>query len=1773
MKYNFKKKLTAMLAATLAAVTFVSIPANALSWNGTAAGGGGSSSSSTNNNYSISDTSNTACGYRFSRVDYYGVTQNGPIDVACSSYHTLANAQTAYRFDSKFNKKQLIDLMYNTDISWSTSSQWINTDTNVIGVALPTDTKKIQDTVTEWSTFDKICNAIGMTGGVADLKNGDKILVEPLFALTLKGDRHVLTVTEIGIWGASEFKGGWSAPGHSANDGGKSFNFISNYTNANWPSSLYSTDETFWSAGWDAWGDGKNVWSRIIKFGQLVTCGFGVGLAYDNKDEPIETVDVDLYPTGVTFKDQWGNDATVLVEGNTYTPVFHYYNYGSVGVYARVSAWSYPLWKDVMYDDSGNMSTRIYIGAWSEYAITAKESFTITPDLYYSDPARKFTDYEYWVNTIKHLLTIGLDCDSSYDADGNYVYVTQTNTGNDQATYTHNFIAKQPSISQWVADEENANSSWITDNSINGNWKLYSGEQVSSYRWISNNSKFNINIIDNFRAFLGLDNSFFATNNGEGYFRANGQEGSTWSRKTGVIRAKNTDVNTHKTLYLLDTAAEKSYNQVTGFNYPDMNNIANNVSLNQQQFYQSTSYPSGNGNIMIKQWDNNSRILTLNGTDTTGFYNNTFDYYLKPWTRYRVTVEYVSGSVSSNGAYACLAFQGYNEDGGRDFVDIQFPYCQAQGTGAVCTGFLNTSGKSQSTFRAWLYIASGGQVVFNNYRVKVKIEEVQGTDWDLQYTKHIQGYSIVPTDLQTQSLVLYDADTGVRINEGTVLKAGQRVYIETTYRNNTEVAVAAELLTVHNNNSNSYYWNTDDGTLKDRVQCDTSSVSNSEFKESLVIAPNQYVTVRSNTFEISAVNDNKMTLWSQIYLKNLADNTEYEYNGYNNTLYKEFEIETPFKPSIVQANSLYRKGINVITSFKVKNDSKRDFGTTTDVNNYGKLTAKLEIYRNSSMTGTPIVAYADYCVPANGGETLVWFEWKVPTDSPSKLYAKMICDAYNRYSAWNFVDNGTNSKNMYSVFNIVQPKVTSTPDTTFAKSEPYWYESGHNSATAPSEGEGLGYYDIINTKDEELKNYNKTLNSQTFFKYGNKNGLRQSWDNTTRVLSLTGSINAYECSLDAVAPILIPADIKAGDVFELKVTYISGTVEEIGDNPAKEYSAVVLDLMNQENLGIANPTERRYIDVGLPKLGNNPTEMSGTVLVKSTDLDLGKGLRLFVYAGNNKLILRDYKIKVEISKLSSSQIARDVDNFEHTELIQSKALGDTAYQSWDNDSRILTLNGTAVNTTFETYNTGKQDRGFFANVSPGDMFRVKLTYISGSIDTSQSLAWFVLDTAGGDRMSSANSTALSRAWKDIALPMNNNPDRNSPSRIGILDTYYKNADTIRQASGLVIRIWVDGTAVFDNYKIKVELEKITDETEKSLNRERIFANRSWWSANQAFSLEDRALWFNGTAKSAYGGMDFPVTFKEGERYRVTVQYDNGTIDSLNRATGATGYLQFAFCDSSGNWVASTDTKFPNVNFYDGTTESGVLKGEFTASANIVKMNAQVWISTEADGQQDELRFNDYKVDIFFEKLGNKNILDADDSYDTLSWSYYVAEGDNLVLKTEVATLKGSSISLVPDGSPSAVVGYDNKWNIKSGYGYKIDTEFKTNPNSTYVQSGYAVFPELLYKVEDNVNQYTNISGIRTGLETVKNKNPLCGGTYATYSTLEKTKSGTLILPNNESSRTATHFIPIWYPTIDYQITCYVADAWTPGGMLAKSIKSSTLHVVGNMYDDYVVSNK
>ena len=1283
----------------------------------------------------------------------------------------------------------------------------------------------------------------------------------------------------------------------------------------------------------------------------------------------VDKIPVDLYPTSITYwtAQTGGTYVTELVEGGTYWPKFHYHNNGSIAVTAQVNAWSYPL------NNWEVNNVNIVIGANSDYEIMGDYPITINNGLYYRnfgiENAQKYDTYEYNQNTIVHDWSITLT-DSK---------ATESNPNNNWTTFAHKFSPKQPDINQWIIDRENAASSWITG-AVN-NRIIYSGEQTNSQVKFTNISSFKLQIDEYFKSILGLNNNLLAS-----YKKTDDptwhNSGEVWDRETGTFRAKNTVKGTNEMLYLRASAGERSFASAMGINIDDANHITENINLNKQVFFNNQDGNDAKGNTVSVVWDNNARTLTLNGTAEASFIRTVgVSHNFKKDETYKVTIEYVSGSIKSknNSPAACFAFDvSQNSGSGRIHADVLFPNCQELGTEDVCTSQF-TLNRNEYSVSPWIWVNDGSseKMTFNNYRVKIKIENITSFEKFNAYSTNLEGYTVIPTDLEASTISLFDAETNKRIPNGTILKAGQEVYSETTFTNHTDTSVSVELQTKHDNNSyTGYYmtdeanmansinsvknsnpeidWNKDDeiltvngsysrnrmlsqnevspnkasgsswdgkvsyalssespdyltltlnGTIygsdyiysspfpnvsvlssgigpgsairltaeyvggsitdyndnnltilafsqyhddwsnngnnraftdlwlprtdacpgdsstswsfttpycggspndyfslglhsrnystdtdssvtfnnytiklkveilnyyapvketvisenipigdfdnyllkikniggnyvggkaslviqylnsnrtlvdseefdiptvnetisrgisprkgsvyyrlvlrsntgtgdkisynnlklnlllrkKSMTQCNIASDSNSIHNETCVIAPNQSITIRSDVFAISALPHNKISLSAYIYIKGLTGNTEYEYVTTNNVISKAYVIETPFKPTVVQANSEYRRGITVITSFNIKNDSYSNFGTQTDIDNIGVLSAKLKVYRTSNLTGTPI-ADVDcvYAVPGNGKSTLVWFEWTVPTDSPDKLYAEMVCDNNNIYSSSEFKDNGDNSKNTYCTFNIIQPKVMSTPDTTFAKKAPYWYEDGASSASVPSKATGLNL--VYNQEAEQIK---------------------------------------------------------------------------------------------------------------------------------------------------------------------------------------------------------------------------------------------------------------------------------------------------------------------------------------------------------------------------------------------------------------------------------------------------------------GST----------------------------------------------------------------SWSYYVANGNSLKLVTESATLMGSSVDLIPDGTLSAYVGYDNKWNIKSGYGFKIDTEFKENVHSTNVQSGYAVFPEFLYKIVDNnssVNGYTNGAGTRVGFEGVLNKYPLCGGEYATYSTFEKTSNGKLILPNNDSSHTPTHFIPVWYPNSDYRIYCYVADCWTPGGMLSGEISSYVIHVNGNMYDDYRVSEK
>lgn len=597
MKYKFTKKITAMLATILVVVIFLTIPASAIEWNGsTGGGGGGGDTSNASGDYSIPYTGNYAVGYRFSRIDYYGVTKNNPIDILCSTF-TSANypvnnnnssisggngysrAKSAEWFNTKYNKVSLQARMYNPDARGTTSKTLANvyTDTDVLGGAtLPPRISEIEATVMSGSVLDNVCKKLGMSGGTTDLQNGDKILVEPIFLMKMVSTDYAMTISEVGMFGGHMF--GWDKPDSTKGDSG-SYGFIAEFLNQIWPSTLYNTDTKFWNAGYDAsvntGGPASNA-KGLISFRNLLLYGFGVGFAYNNSNPP--TTPVDLYPTGVDwFTDAGGtNKVSILTEGNTYYPKFIFYNNGSIAVNVNIDVYD-------CTSKSYDCNVGTVIGANSYYGVMGN-AVTVNKNLYFGPDSVGYSSYDYNQNLLTYKLYIYL----------NDTNATESNTSNNSMVHNSKFSPIQPSMSQYFLDDENSGSSWIT-NAVN-NKIIYSGQEVKGRVDFLNRSSFSLNIVDWAKAALGLEsNNTYNYLNPPGTSSQNALHGSgaSWTNITGKFRAKNVPVDvssnnsTQKTLYLLSAAGEKSYLNATGTNISNLDLLANNLEINSK--YKSKS--------------------------------------------------------------------------------------------------------------------------------------------------------------------------------------------------------------------------------------------------------------------------------------------------------------------------------------------------------------------------------------------------------------------------------------------------------------------------------------------------------------------------------------------------------------------------------------------------------------------------------------------------------------------------------------------------------------------------------------------------------------------------------------------------------------------------------------------------------------------------------------------------------------------------------------------------------------------------------------------------------------------------------------------------------------------------------------------------------------------------------------------------------------------------------------------------------------------------------
>ena len=262
-------RVFSLLLVLIATVSAVSLPASALDWDGDSVEGGSATINAGPNGYAIAtDTWDNCVGYRFSLVDKSGANKVSKVIDIFRDSHFGRHGYGGYKFTVKYNKKQLIGLQ---NSGFSTSDNTTNCYKEKeysFGTTLP-DPSGMDDWQNNTTNLNMVLNLLG-AGNISTLKNGDKILVEPLFDVRLESIYHAVTVTETALYG-KHVLGADSDGGTSSQS--ESWGFISSFVNKHYPNSLFTPD------GQGLW-EGVSASSSRIKFKNIINKGYGVGIAY-----------------------------------------------------------------------------------------------------------------------------------------------------------------------------------------------------------------------------------------------------------------------------------------------------------------------------------------------------------------------------------------------------------------------------------------------------------------------------------------------------------------------------------------------------------------------------------------------------------------------------------------------------------------------------------------------------------------------------------------------------------------------------------------------------------------------------------------------------------------------------------------------------------------------------------------------------------------------------------------------------------------------------------------------------------------------------------------------------------------------------------------------------------------------------------------------------------------------------------------------------------------------------------------------------------------------------------------------------------------------------------------------------------------------------------------------------------------------------------------------------------------------------------------------------
>ena len=176
------------------------------------------------------------------------------------------------------------------------------------------------------------------------------------------------------------------------------------------------------------------------------------------------------------------------------------------------------------------------------------------------------------------------------------------------------------------------------------------------------------------------------------------------------------------------------------------------------------------------------------------------------------------------------------------------------------------------------------------------------------------------------------------------------------------------------------------------------------------------------------------------------------------------------------------------------------------------------------------------------------------------------------------------------------------------------------------------------------------------------------------------------------------------------------------------------------------------------------------------------------------------------------------------------------------------------------------------------------------------------------------------------------------------------------------------------------------------------------------------------------------------------------------------------------------------------------------------------------------------------------------STEKATWTMWVYENDQFVLKTYGIQISTTSPVITPGDDCKTAVYANGKWTIRSGYGFTISysptvttVSGYNNPGSsayTSIQSVYATFPEFNYATTSG--NYRTLQYVNATWQFVQNSNAANSGRI--------------------------HFIPVWFADGNYTVSVTATRVWTPVGVISATRTANTFNIDGSIYDDYFVGN-